>query len=343
MESSILAAASVVRASVPATVFSPLSSSSRPVVFRTDVAGPSPAARAVRCGAAEVPCLPLSPFSCFLGWSALQPLLWFFLFLNLMDGTTTGLGPAQAGRRDVQLVGGDPVGERQVHQLHRRRAGHPHPPPLPPQVPVRGRRRRQGRPAQRPGADHLGQGGRGVAEEGQGAAPAGDGVRRARAAAKGLCRGAGRRAPPQRPPRAHRRGQEGVAHQGPAQGALQSGQYLKHLYLLSFYLSCSRDFGIYLLLPLKMDCLLTTSCAKLLAGRDRTRLREERRSLLEHPDRREALSGLAFASCSSSADEIRCGTSLKLPILCMFVQGSFENLETVRNSGVNVWDLAMNP
>ncbi|RLM85205.1 indole-3-glycerol phosphate synthase-like [Panicum miliaceum] len=53
MESSILAAASVARASVPATVLSPLFSSSRPVVLRTDVAGPSPAARAVRCRAAE--------------------------------------------------------------------------------------------------------------------------------------------------------------------------------------------------------------------------------------------------------------------------------------------------
>ncbi|XP_025809298.1 uncharacterized protein LOC112887366 isoform X3 [Panicum hallii] len=75
MESSILAAASVARASVPITVLSPLFPSSRPVVLRTDVAGPSPAARAVRCRAAEVSCLPLSPFSCCLGWSALQPLL----------------------------------------------------------------------------------------------------------------------------------------------------------------------------------------------------------------------------------------------------------------------------
>ncbi|PAN11627.1 hypothetical protein PAHAL_2G157200 [Panicum hallii] len=53
MESSILAAASVARASVPATVLSPLFPSSRPVVLRTDVFGPSPAARAVRCLAAE--------------------------------------------------------------------------------------------------------------------------------------------------------------------------------------------------------------------------------------------------------------------------------------------------
>ncbi|OEL26564.1 Indole-3-glycerol phosphate synthase, chloroplastic [Dichanthelium oligosanthes] len=53
MQSSILAAASASRASVPATVFSPLSATSRPVLRTGDIAGACPAARAVRCSAAE--------------------------------------------------------------------------------------------------------------------------------------------------------------------------------------------------------------------------------------------------------------------------------------------------
>jgi len=53
-----------------------------------------------------------------------------------------------------------------------------------------------------------------------------------KAAAQGLPRGAARRVPPQRRrPRAHRRGQEGVAQQGPAQGPLGSGQFSLYMSL----------------------------------------------------------------------------------------------------------------
>jgi hypothetical protein len=128
-----------------------------------------------------------------------------------------------AGRRAVPVGGGDPVGERQVHERHRHGAGHPDPAALPAQVPVRGHRRRARRPAQHPGADHLGQGGGGGPAQGQDAAVRGEGVRRARAAAQGLRRRAARRVPPQRRPRARRRGQEGVAQQGPPQGPLRPG------------------------------------------------------------------------------------------------------------------------
>ena len=64
--------------------------------------------------------------------------------------------------RDVQLGRGDPVGEWQVHQLHRRHAGHPHPLPLPPTLPLWGLQHRKSRPPQHTRADHLGQRGRGV-------------------------------------------------------------------------------------------------------------------------------------------------------------------------------------
>ncbi|XP_062200065.1 uncharacterized protein LOC133902483 [Phragmites australis] len=50
---SLLAAATVTRASVAATVFSPPSSSSSPSVLRTAIAGTRPVARAVRCAATK--------------------------------------------------------------------------------------------------------------------------------------------------------------------------------------------------------------------------------------------------------------------------------------------------